>query len=369
MRAIEATESGVGTFATTPNTCHRALVRPRSATIRSPAAINAPFRRKTLMKSGVSGAATSLLLRHGFSFLTPPRLSLSLQYGNILSMSQVGISSIRHPCFARKPQLERHTMPALRTERPRSLETARRHCCFGPATGNPVCCIPSRCAPRATSLQTHSDVTLGKHVHADSGSMLRHCLTAPHPVSRYFRRPTKPRCRPRQRISSRCNHTIGGAYLRFAAFDKGERLFLLDLVGPTAFIAPAFESGIDTLARPLKVGYPFRRCQLHPETIPAHGDLPEWGEGAQGYAKRYADRFGQGLVGTTSRYTLGEIMREDVSYHRCQCTGLLPRTAHAFLGAYTAHTHTWSRRSVDTCGRFAIHRLRSCRGCLVPGPL
>jgi hypothetical protein len=124
----------------------------------------------------------------------------------------------------------------------------------------------------------------------------------------------------------------------FPSFRQRERRFLLDLAGPTAFIAPAFEAGIDTV-RPLKVGYPADGI-LAPGNHPAHGDVPEWGEGAQGYAKRYADRFGQGLVGTTTRYALGEILREDVAYHRCQCTGLLPRSAHALLGAYTAHTQS-----------------------------
>jgi hypothetical protein len=131
--------------------------------------------------------------------------------------------------------------------------------------------------------------------------------------------------------------TTGGAS-SFPSFQQRERRFLLDLAGPTAFIAPAFEAGID-MARPLKVGYPSDGV-IAPGNRPAHGDVPEWGEGAQGYAKRYADRFGQGLVNTTSRYALGEMLREDVTYHRCQCTGLLPRTAHAFLGAYTAHTHS-----------------------------
>jgi hypothetical protein len=122
----------------------------------------------------------------------------------------------------------------------------------------------------------------------------------------------------------------------FPSFRQRERRFLLDLVGPTAFIAPAFQAAID-MARPLKVGFPSDGF-MAPGNHPAHGDVPEWGEGAEGYAKRYADRFGQGLVGTTSRYALGELLREDVTYHRCQCTGLLPRTAHAFRGAYTAHT-------------------------------
>ena len=114
------------------------------------------------------------------------------------------------------------------------------------------------------------------------------------------------------------------------------RSFVFDLVGPTAFIAPLFESGIDTV-RPLKVGYPsdgYLASGNHPD----HGSVPEWGEGAQGYAKRYADRFGQGLVSTTTRYVLGEALRQDVTYHRCECTGFLPRTGHALLGAYVAHT-------------------------------
>jgi hypothetical protein len=130
-------------------------------------------------------------------------------------------------------------------------------------------------------------------------------------------------------------HTPGSPS-SFPSFRQRERRFLLDLVGPAAFIAPVFQTGIDT-ARPLKVGYPSDGF-VAPGNHPAHGDVPEWGEGAQGYAKRYADRFGQGLVGTTSRYALGELLREDVTYHRCQCTGLVLRTAHAFLGAYTAHT-------------------------------
>ena len=131
--------------------------------------------------------------------------------------------------------------------------------------------------------------------------------------------------------------TTGDAY-SFPNLQQRERRFLLDFVGPTAFVAPAFEAGIDT-ARPLKVGYPSDGVLAY-GNHPAHGDVPEWDEGAQGYAKRYADRFGQGLIGTASRYALGEVLRQDVTYHRCQCTGLLSRTAHAFLGAYTAHTRS-----------------------------
>ena len=130
----------------------------------------------------------------------------------------------------------------------------------------------------------------------------------------------------------------GGAVYEFRSAHERGRAFVFDLIGPTAFIAPAFQSGIDT-ARPLKVAYP-PSGYLAPGKHPAHGDVPEWGLGAQGYAKRYADRFGQGLVTTTSRYALGELLRQDVTYHRCECSGLLPRTRHALLGAFIAHTRS-----------------------------
>ena len=78
-------------------------------------------------------------------------------------------------------------------------------------------------------------------------------------------------------------HTIGGAY-SFPSARQRERHFLIDLVGPTAFIAPAFESGIDRV-RPLRVGFP-SDVATGPGNHPAHGDVPEWGEGVQGYAKR-----------------------------------------------------------------------------------
>jgi len=114
--------------------------------------------------------------------------------------------------------------------------------------------------------------------------------------------------------------------------------YLYDLIGPRAFLAPAIVAGFDQ-AHSLKAGYPadgFAGPGLHP----AHGTVPEWGEGFDGYAKRYADSFGQGLISTTSRYALGEILHEDVTYHRCACTGAGPRAFHALSQAFIAHTQS-----------------------------
>lgn len=115
-----------------------------------------------------------------------------------------------------------------------------------------------------------------------------------------------------------------------------EKLFLNDLIGPAASLVTGVQAGVDQ-GRTLKVPYPPDGF-VGPGNHPAHGAIPEWGEGADGYAKRYASRFGQNLAGTTIKYGLGELLREDVTYHRCDCTGILPRVSHAFVGSLVAHT-------------------------------
>jgi len=117
-----------------------------------------------------------------------------------------------------------------------------------------------------------------------------------------------------------------------------ERLFLYDLIGPGAFLVTGVQAGVDQ-DRTLKVPYPPDGF-VGPGNHPAHGAIPEWGEGFDGYAKRYASRFGQNLAGTTIKYGLGELLREDVTYHRCDCTGVLPRISHAVVASLVAHTES-----------------------------
>jgi hypothetical protein len=94
------------------------------------------------------------------------------------------------------------------------------------------------------------------------------------------------------------------------------RNYLYSTFGPPAFIASAVGAGLD-------------------QRKPAP---PEWDSGAQGYAERYGWRFGMQLVNQTTAYSLGALIHEDVAYHRCGCTGLLPRTSHAFASTLTART-------------------------------
>jgi hypothetical protein len=122
----------------------------------------------------------------------------------------------------------------------------------------------------------------------------------------------------------------------FPSRTERRKAFLTDFVGPGAFIAPVFQSIADQTF-PLKVSYP-RDGYQGPGAHPEHGAIPEWSEGFDGYTKRYASRFGMGLIGTASRYGIGELLHQDVSYHPCQCTRILPRSFHAITQAFIAHT-------------------------------
>jgi len=63
---------------------------------------------------------------------------------------------------------------------------------------------------------------------------------------------------------------------------------------------------------------------------------PEWGQGAEGYSKRFVSDFGIAAVSTTTRYGLAEALKEDTLYYRCDCTGVLPRLRHAVMSTFTA---------------------------------
>jgi hypothetical protein len=90
--------------------------------------------------------------------------------------------------------------------------------------------------------------------------------------------------------------------------------YFLDTVGPYPIVGAAFVAGINQ----------------------ADNSVPEWKQGAEGYAKRFASDFGIAGVSTTARYALSEAFKEDTLYYRCECTGFLPRLSHAVISTFTA---------------------------------
>jgi len=78
---------------------------------------------------------------------------------------------------------------------------------------------------------------------------------------------------------------------------------------------------------------------------------PEWGQGLEGFGKRFGSDFAIAAIGTTTRYGLAEAFREDTLYYRCECSGPFPRLRHAVISTMTG------RRGADGHRVFSISAL------------
>lgn len=63
---------------------------------------------------------------------------------------------------------------------------------------------------------------------------------------------------------------------------------------------------------------------------------PEWPDGEDGIAKRFGAAAATTAITETSFSVLSAAMRQDARYHRCPCTGLGPRVAHALKMTFVA---------------------------------
>jgi len=78
---------------------------------------------------------------------------------------------------------------------------------------------------------------------------------------------------------------------------------------------------------------------------------PEWKQGFTGYSKRFGSSYGMVGIGTTTRYALAQLFREDTLYYRCECTGAFPRFSHAVISTLTG------RRGADGHRVFSMSSL------------
>ena len=90
--------------------------------------------------------------------------------------------------------------------------------------------------------------------------------------------------------------------------------YLFDAFGPYPIVGAAIAAGINQ----------------------ADNAPPEWGQGGEGYGKRFGSNFGILAISTSTRYGLAELFREDTLYYRCECKGFLPRLGHALISTFTA---------------------------------
>lgn len=82
--------------------------------------------------------------------------------------------------------------------------------------------------------------------------------------------------------------------------------------------------------------YPIAGAAIEAGLDQARSVPPEWKQGFTGYTKRLGSDFGMMAVGTTTRYALAGVLKEDTQYYRCECSGTFPRFRHAVLATVTA---------------------------------
>ena len=114
--------------------------------------------------------------------------------------------------------------------------------------------------------------------------------------------------------------TTKSAYV-FPTSDERLKRYLRQTFGPLSLIGIGIGAGID-------------QQQKSP---------PEWGQGASGYGKRYASRFGQNAIEATVTYGLSEAFRLDTGFVKSTRTGFGPRLGDALLQNITSRTRSGKR--------------------------
>jgi len=105
--------------------------------------------------------------------------------------------------------------------------------------------------------------------------------------------------------------------------------FTFDAFGPYPFLSAAFTAGFDQESNTPR----------------------EWGQAFVGYSERFGSDFGISLVGTSTRYGLAAVFKEDTSYYRCDCRGITRRLRYAVKSTLMA------RRESDGHHVFSIPAL------------
>ena len=76
----------------------------------------------------------------------------------------------------------------------------------------------------------------------------------------------------------------------------------------------------------------------------AFDSIPEWGQGMEGYGKRFASSYGQKTVEKTVLYGLNNLLREDPRYFYAERQDIRGRTLHAVSEVFIAHTDSGGTR-------------------------
>jgi hypothetical protein len=120
----------------------------------------------------------------------------------------------------------------------------------------------------------------------------------------------------------------------FTPLTQHERnqLYFKTMINPVGFVKAGFSAGIDQW-----------------------NDKPEeWGQGASGYGKRYANILGQYSIQRTVTFGVSSVLHEDNRYFNSGKTGIWPRTEYALASGILARHDDGSRHiSISQIGGVA----------------
>ncbi len=116
---------------------------------------------------------------------------------------------------------------------------------------------------------------------------------------------------------------------------------------PRATVQPApltphekFRYYLRTTYGPASFGYTFLGAWINQ----ARDNVPEWGQGADGYAHRFGSSFGQKMIKNTMRLGLVDMMHEDPRYFASNRSGIWNRTKYAIGQTFISHKDSGGTR-------------------------
>ena len=83
----------------------------------------------------------------------------------------------------------------------------------------------------------------------------------------------------------------------------------------------------------------------------ARNEPPEWGQGAEGFGRRFASGYGRLVIGETIRFGVAAADHEDPRFYPSGESGVWRRTRHAVVGTFVSHTESGSL--IPAYSRFA----------------
>jgi hypothetical protein len=113
------------------------------------------------------------------------------------------------------------------------------------------------------------------------------------------------------------------------SFGERSRIYARSIFSPYTLIGPALGAGIGQ----------------------AENEPPEWGQGGEGYARRFASGVGRHAIAETIRFGVAAADGEDPEYHRSTETGVWPRAKHVVVETFTSQTTSGNR--IPAYSRFA----------------